>query len=433
LRRCAIVNIMFEEGKVTVIIGTQFGDEGKGKIVDAISGNFNYVCRAQGGSNAGHTVVVNGQKYAFHLIPSGILRPDTKVIIGCVCTLTIGNGVVLHLPSLVKEISDIETKCNSNIKSRILISERAHIGSIGTTGKGIGPAYSCKIQRTGLRMSDLLADFDTFSECVKRMFLSYQKQYQSFSYHRYPTFEHDIDEELRIISEMRQMFYPMVVDTLNLVNSALKQGLSVLVEGANAHLLDIDFGTYPYVTSSNCGVGGVCTGLGIPPSKIGSIIGVLKAYCTRVGYGPFPTELKDAIGEHLCKEGHEYGTTTGRKRRCGWLDLVMFRSCDLISDIKYISLTKLDVLDGLEEIKIATSYRHKSGTEIKYYPGNINMLHDVEINYKTLKGWMTSTKKCRVRKELPKEALAFIEYIQNELDKKIISIGVGSERDDLIY
>ncbi|KII64851.1 Adenylosuccinate synthetase isozyme 2 A [Thelohanellus kitauei] len=423
---------MHVPGKATVIIGTQFGDEGKGKVVDCMCDTFRVVCRSQGGSNAGHTVVVDEHKFAFHLLPSGVIRPGVRVIIG--------NGVVIHVPSLISEIETIEADTRLEICSRVFISQRCHIvfdfhqivdrlsdtlkGShkIGTTGKGIGPAYSSKVSRTGVRMCDLMSDLQKFTDKVKLLYNSYKRQY--------PEMDHDLDAELEKLKLFAKKLRPMMVDTTEYL-LGLMDSEPVLVEGANSHLLDIDFGTYPFVTSSNCSIGGVCTGLGIPPSRIGPIIGIMKAYCTRVGFGPFPTELFDETGEKLCKVGHEYGTTTGRKRRCGWLDLVMVRSCDMVAGLTYISLTKLDVLDDLEEIKVGVSYNGPKG-EIWHVPADLDLLKDVTVNYKTLKGWKTPTLNCKNVSELPKEAIELIRFLEEALKKPIISIGVGPSRADLI-
>ncbi|CAH0394921.1 unnamed protein product [Bemisia tabaci] len=285
--------------KVTVILGAQWGDEGKGKVVDMLAGEADLVCRCQGGNNAGHTVVVDKTEYDFHLLPSGIINPKCKSIIG--------NGVVVHLPGLFDEVKKNEDKGLTGWKDRLLISDRAHLvfdfhqqvdglqeqekghRSLGTTKKGIGPAYASKATRNGIRVADLLEDFDAFADKFRTIVASYQRMF--------PTLSVDIDAELGRYKKYAEQIRPLVIETVSYIHSSLQKGKNVLVEGANAAMLDIDFGTYPYVTSSNCSIGGVCTGLGLPPSTIGEVIGVVKAYTTRVGDGPFPTELKDEIGE----------------------------------------------------------------------------------------------------------------------------------------
>uniref|UniRef100_V9ICX8 Adenylosuccinate synthetase n=1 Tax=Apis cerana TaxID=7461 RepID=V9ICX8_APICE len=293
--------------KVTVVLGAQWGDEGKGKVVDMLAMDADVVCRCQGGSNAGHTVVVDGAEFHFHLLPSGIINPR--------CTSVIGNGVVIHLPGLFEELESNEAKGLKNWRERLIISDRAHIvfdfhqqvdglqelekgtQSLGTTKKGIGPTYSSKAARNGLRIGDLLGDFDKFSQKFDTLVTSYQKMF--------PALKVDVKAELQRYKEYAERIRPLVKETVQYLHQALREGKKVLVEGANAAMLDIDFGTYPYVTSSNCSIGGVCTGLGLPPSYIGEVVGVVKAYTTRVGDGPFPTELLNATGELLQRRGHE--------------------------------------------------------------------------------------------------------------------------------
>eukprot|EP00300_Choanocystis_sp_HF-7_P011086 c17298_g1_i4.p1 GENE.c17298_g1_i4~~c17298_g1_i4.p1 ORF type:complete len:315 (-),score=70.42 c17298_g1_i4:599-1519(-) len=301
---------------VTVVLGSQWGDEGKGKIVDILSQQFKHIARCQGGANAGHTIVVQDRTFKFHLIPSGILNPDA--------TCYIGNGVVLNVPALLEEMRTSDPGGEMNIPKRLVLSSRSHLvfeyhkivdglrevelgsSSIGTTKKGIGPCYSSKMSRGGLRLCDL-KDMTRFEMVLRRNVENKQKRYGHFDY--------DIDDEISKFKKFNDEYGHMIQDTIDILNNVLEKGEGLLVEGANANLLDVDFGTYPYVTSSNASVGGVCTGLGIPPQSINQVIGVVKAYTTRVGLGPFPTELFDETGERLCKVGAEYGTTTGRKRR----------------------------------------------------------------------------------------------------------------------
>ena len=337
-------------GKVDVLLGLQWGDEGKGKIVDLIASEMDVICRCQGGNNAGHTVVADGVEYDFHLLPSGIINANI--------TSVLGNGVVIHLGQLLDEIHKNEGKGLINWQQRLIISDRAHLGkcilnlytllkyffsivfdfhqevdgliekakgtkSLGTTKKGIGPTYSTKASRIGIRMADLMGDFDKFSEKFRSLVKFYQIQF--------PDLKANVDEQLERIKEMREHIRTCVIDTIPFISRSIHEKRNILVEGANANMLDIDFGTYPYVTSSNCTVGGACTGLGIPPRFIGDVYGVAKAYCTRVGDGPFPTELTDEIGDYLQQVGKEIGVTTKRKRRCGWLDIVLLRYADMIN------------------------------------------------------------------------------------------------------
>ncbi|TRY59967.1 hypothetical protein DNTS_012428, partial [Danionella cerebrum] len=365
---------------VTVVLGAQWGDEGKGKVVDLLAQDADMVCRCQGGNNAGHTVVVDSVEYDFHLLPSGIINPKV--------TAFIGNGVVIHLPGLFEEAEKNVRKGKGleGWESRLIISDRAHIG---TTKKGIGPVYSAKAARSGLRICDLLADFQQFSERFKHL----ASQYQSM----YPSLEIDVDGELEKLKTYVDRIKPMVRDGVFFMYEALHgPSKKILVEGANAALLDIDFGTYPFVTSSNCTVGGVCTGLGMPPQNVGEVFGVVKAYTTRVGIGAFPTEQKNDIGELLQTRGKEVGVTTGRKRRCGWLDLVLIKYAHIINGFTALALTKLDILDVLPEIQ--------------------EVLQKVEVQYETLPGWNTDTSAARTFDELPENAKKYVCFIEDRLD-----------------
>ncbi|KAL2082735.1 hypothetical protein ACEWY4_022553 [Coilia grayii] len=423
--------------KVTVVLGGQWGDEGKGKVVDLLATESDIVCRCQGGNNAGHTVVVEGKEYDFHLLPSGIINSKA--------TSFIGNGVVIHLPGLFEEGDKNEKKGLKDWEKRLVISDRAHIvfdfhqavdglqevqrqaqegKNIGTTKKGIGPTYSSKASRTGLRICDLLSDFKEFSARFKLL----AQQYQSM----FPSLEVDTDGQLKKLQEYAERIRPMVQDGVYFMYDALQGSpKKILVEGANAALLDIDFGTYPFVTSSNCTVGGVCTGLGIPPQNVGDVYGVVKAYTTRVGIGAFPTEQLNDIGELLQTRGHEVGVTTGRKRRCGWLDLVILRYAHMINGFTALALTKLDILDVMDEIKVGVAYK-LNGKRIPYFPANMEVLQKVEVEYETLSGWNSDTSPCRKWDDLPPKAQNYIRFVENHVGVPIKWIGVGKSRECMI-
>ncbi|KAJ3114984.1 hypothetical protein HDU96_001384 [Phlyctochytrium bullatum] len=401
------------QGKASVVLGAQWGDEGKGKLVDVLSQEADLCCRAQGGNNAGHTIVVDGVKFDFHLLPSGLVNKN--------CVNVIGNGVVVHVPSFFAELKAIEDK-GLDASGRLFLSYRSHVvfdfhqtvdglrekelggSELGTTRKGIGPTYASKASRSGLRVHHLYdPDFEQkFRTCLKNK----MKRYGEFSY--------DAEAELRLLSELRERLKPYLKDTIPYVNEAIQSGKRVLVEGANAIMLDIDFGTYPFVTSSNTGVGGVCTGLGIPPSRIGKVFGVVKAYTTRVGAGPFPTELLDETGDYLQRVGAEFGVTTGRRRRCGWLDMVVLRYSHMINGYTSINLTKLDVLDQLEEIKIGVAYVY-NGERYNDFPADLNKLSKSTVEYEVLPGWMTDITSCRTFESLPVNAQKYIIRIEELL------------------
>ncbi|KAG8036636.1 hypothetical protein G9C98_003958 [Cotesia typhae] len=382
---------MLCKGKVTVVLGAQWGDEGKGKVVDMLAADADIVCRCQGGNNAGHTVVVNGGQFFFHLLPSGIINPRCKSILG--------NGVVIHIPGLFEELEQNEAKGLKDWKSRLIISDRAHIvfdfhqqvdgmqelekgsQSLGTTKKGIGPTYSSKATRNGLRIGDLMGDFEKFSEKFKTLVTTYQRMF--------PSLHVDVKSELERYKGYAERIRPLVKETVHYLHSALKNGQNVLVEGANAAMLDIDFGTYPYVTSSNCSIGGVCTGLGLPPSTIDQVIGVIKAYTTRVGDGPFPTE-------YTC-----------------------------------VCLTKLDILDTLPELKVCIGYRY-NGKEIDYFPSTASELAKVEPIYETLEGWNSKTEGVRSIDQLPLNARKYVQLIEDKLNVRVGWVGVGAGRESVV-
>ena len=419
--------------KVSVVLGSQWGDEGKGKLVDILAQDADVVARCAGGNNAGHTIVVGDIHYDFHVLPSGIVSEN--------CMSVIGNGVVLNIPAFFEELKYNEKKGLKNYQSRLLVSDRAHLvfsfhqnidgiqeaekgkGSLGTTKKGIGPTYSAKMARTGLRVCDLLGDWDCFETTLRSTYEKHQK--------RYATLDIDIEKEVAYYKEIREKIRPYVSDTIVYVNECLQNAKRVLVEGANASMLDIDFGTYPYVTSSSCSIGGVCTGLGIAPHRVGSVYGVVKAYTTRVGDGAFPTEQFNKVGTDLQEIGREFGVTTGRRRRCGWLDLVVVKYTNMLNAYECIAITKLDVLDTFEEIKIGVAYMHK-GKRLPSFPADMKLLEEVEVEYVTLPGWKTSIAACKKKSDLPKNALLYIRKIEEILGVPVKWVGTGPEREDMI-
>lgn len=421
--------------KVTIILGSQWGDEGKGKIVDLLATKADVVCRFNGGNNAGHTVIANGVEYDFHLLPSGIINEN--------CTSIIGNGCVVHLPDLLKEIAKNEAKGLKNWTDRLYISDRAHLvfdlhqeidglveghkgkESLGTTKKGIGPTYSSKATRNGIRVTDLMFDFDIF-EAKFRALVKYSKDmYSNLS-------DINIEAELQRYKEIREKIKPCVKDVTFFLNNLVKQpNKNIIIEGANAAMLDIDFGTYPYVTSSNCTVGGVCSGLGIQPRYIGDTIAIVKAYTTRVGEGAFATELLNETGEYLQTVGKEYGVTTGRKRRCGWLDLVVLKYTNMINGYTALAVTKLDILDQLPELKVAVAYKYK-GQVLDAFPANMNVLANVEVVYESFEGWNTTISQCKTYESLPENAKKYIKFIETYLEVPVRYIGIGKDRDSTI-
>jgi adenylosuccinate synthase len=424
---------------VTVLLGAQWGDEGKGKIIDFLINNekVDVTARCQGGNNAGHTVIANGRTYDFHILPSGVISSN--------CLNIIGNGVVINLDAFFSELEH-----NGIIKDlpgwekRIFISNRAHIvfgvhqqvdgrqentldtkSKIGTTNKGIGPTYSSKCFRNGIRMADLMGDFEEFSDRFRGLVAHYKKQF--------PTVEIDEDAELAKLKEQASKLRDLgiVIDTSLFLHQLRSEGKSILIEGANGALLDIDFGTYPYVTSSNATAGGACTGLGIPPTAINKVIGVVKAYQTRVGSGPFPTEQFNAEGDELQSVGREFGVTTGRKRRCGWLDLFLLKNAAITNGFTEFALTKLDILDGFETIQVALSYK-LDGQKLESPPARAADWEKVEVEYKSFPGWKSTTSDIRSYDQLPEACRKYIEYIEDFVGVPIKFIGVGQSREALI-
>ncbi|UMM04829.1 adenylosuccinate synthase [Vibrio campbellii] len=425
-----------------VVLGTQWGDEGKGKIVDLLTEDAKYVVRYQGGHNAGHTLVINGEKTVLHLIPSGILRDNVKCVIG--------NGVVLSPEALIKEMKPLEER-GISVRERLFISEACplilpyHVAidqareiargkkAIGTTGRGIGPAYEDKVARRGLRVGDL-RDIQSFAEKLKETMHYYNFQLEKM-YNASPVSYEDVLEQCMGYAEL---LTSMVIDVTDELDAARKRGDKMMFEGAQGTLLDIDHGTYPYVTSSNTTAGGVAAGSGFGPSHIGYILGITKAYCTRVGSGPFPTELydgldkQDPIGKHLGDIGHEFGATTGRLRRTGWFDAVAMRRAIQINSISGICLTKLDVLDGLKELKICTGYKMPDGSVLEVSPMAAEAYDVVTPVYETLSGWSESTFGAKTLDALPQAALDYIKRIEELTGVPIDIISTGPDRNETI-
>ncbi|KAF2153332.1 Adenylosuccinate synthetase [Myriangium duriaei CBS 260.36] len=416
----------------TVVLGSQFGDEGKGKLVDILAYKFPLICRSAGGHNAGHTIVVQDKTYDFHILPSGLINPTSTNLIGSAC--------VVSVPQFFHELDSLH-KHGLDSKDRIFISDRAQVlfelhqlvdgleevelgdAKVGTTKKGIGPCYQNKHGRSGVRIGEIF-DKEGMDSRLRTMAQSYKKRYGDL-------LQYDVEAEIKRFDEWRPKLAEYVVDQVPLIAGAEASGQEMLVEGANALMLDIDWGTYPMVTSSNTGIGGVFTGLGISPFKLKEVIGVVKAYQTRVGGGPFPTELTDATGEKLQQVGREFGVTTGRKRRCGWLDLVLLKYSALINHYTTFNFTKLDVLDDFEELKIAVSYRH-NGQELPAFPATIAVLEQVEVEYKTFPGWKSKTTGINSYSALPENARKYIEFVEEFTGVPIKWIGTGPGRDAMI-
>jgi len=416
-----------------IIVGAQWGDEGKGKIVDLLTDRFDVVARYQGGNNAGHTVIIHGKKYVLHLIPSGILHP------GKICA--IGNGVVIDPFALKKEIAELAVE-GIECRGRLFISDRAHVileyhrlvekgdeerrgqNKIGTTSRGIGPAYEDKMARRGLRVCDLL------NPPALRRHLEENIKIKRAAF---PCGEDSLDigqlyEAARTAGEELSGY---VVDIAEFLNREMDAGKSVLFEGAQGTLLDVDHGTYPFVTASSAAAGGACTGTGVGPTRMDGVIGISKAYTTRVGGGPFPTELADAIGDQIRQKGQEYGASTGRPRRCGWFDAVVVRYSRLINNLGTLAITKLDVLDDLSEIKICTGYRYK-GSLLKSFPPEIPVLEECRPEYLTLKGWNRKTAGIQTFAELPVLAQDYLKRLSDLVNTEISVVSTGPDRRETI-
>ncbi|MDX1671762.1 MAG: adenylosuccinate synthase [Balneolaceae bacterium] len=415
---------------VRVIVGAQWGDEGKGKIVDRLSRDAHYVVRYQGGANAGHTLQFDDKKVVLHLVPSGIFNGNARCVIG--------NGVVIELQALLDEIEAIR-EMGIDLEGRLLVSSAAHVilpyhrvldqikekhrgeDAIGTTGRGIGPAYVSKVSRVGIRMGDLFHPA-ILEEKVERNLADINQA----MVHIYKEQEIEtapiIDEAL----DAAERLQPYITDTASVLHEAIERGENILLEGAQGSLLDLDHGTYPYVTSSSPTAGGACTGSAIPPMAISHVMGISKAYCTRVGNGPFPTELQDDTGEFLRKQGQEFGATTGRPRRCGWIDLVALKYAVKVNGIDELTITKIDVLDDLDEVKLCRAY-HVDGKETTSYPVDLHRLEQVTPVYKTMPGWKTALPGIDSYEDLPAATRNYLDYIQEYLgiELKILSTGPG--------
>lgn len=420
---------------VRIVIGAQWGDEGKGKVVDILSAESDYVVRYQGGANAGHTLKFDDTTIVLHLIPSGMFNGNSKCVIG--------NGVVVDPISLVKEIDEVES-LGVDLKNRLFISSSAHLilsyhkvldkikekrrgsDAIGTTGRGIGPAYVSKVSRVGIRMNDLLDR--------KLLLEKIQKNLGDINTALKNVYHEEILDAGEILAELEpsiQRISPFICNTTDLLHNALDNGSSLLLEGAQGSLLDVDHGTYPYVTSSSPTAGGACTGSGIPPMSITHSMGITKAYCTRVGNGPFPTELHDEQGEKLRKNGQEFGATTGRPRRCGWLDLVALKYAIRLNGMNELTLTKLDVLDDFETIKVCTHY-DMNGIQTHKFPVESTDLEKLKPVYKSFKGWNQSTRNISDFEDLPKNARDYIAFVEGFIGVKFNIVSTGPKRTETI-
>jgi len=428
------------KSKFCVILGSQWGDEGKGKLVDILAKDYDVCARFNGGANAGHTVVADGHKYAFHLLPCGILYPT--------CDNLLGNGVVVNIQSMFDELKQLDDN-GIDYKGRLKMSSRAHLVSnihmeadkkqeaerqaegakqvLGTTAKGIGPTYAAKSLRMGLRVGDL-ADWDLFLEKYDRFVKVFEKQFSLSNFDK----QQELDQFRQLYEKFNGSGDKMIVDGIDYMHEALtNSNKRIIAEGANATMLDIDFGTYPYVTSSSTGIGGVGTGLGVPPQSVETTIGIMKAYTTRVGAGPFPTWLDNEIGDTIQEVGHEFGATTGRRRKCGWLDLNVVKYAHKLNGFHSLNITKLDVLTGIKDLKIATHYTHK-GRELQgSMPATVEELAECETVYVDMPGWTEDISKCSSFEELPLNARNYIEFIEKEVNVPITWIGNGPAREEM--
>ncbi|MBN2187896.1 MAG: adenylosuccinate synthase [Chitinispirillaceae bacterium] len=421
----------------TVVIGTQWGDEGKAKVIDYLTSHADIVVRFQGGANAGHTVVVNGKKFIFHMVPSGIMTPSKVCVVG--------NGVVFDAEQFLKEVDELRV-AGITVEKRLFVSDLAHLvlpyhkredaaaesvkgqGKIGTTGRGIGPAYADKAARTGLRVGDL-ADWGLFTAKLRNAFARKERLISVFYGEDFNLTLDAVLEQYRMI---RGNLLPFVADTAEYLFNAVRKNKRLLFEGAQGTFLDIDHGTYPYVTSSNTIAGAACTGGGVGPACVHHVIGIVKAYTTRVGNGPFPTELSDATGERLRTAGGEFGATTGRPRRCGWFDSVMVRKAVQLNGLTRFALTKIDVLNTLDEIKICTRYE-LSGKTIDQFPSNYALFEKVRPVYETMEGWKTDIAGCTRFSDLPSQAIAYIERLRKHCyDVPVLIVSTGPDRSQTI-
>ena len=415
-----------------IVLGAQWGDEGKGKIVDLLSEKFDAVARYQGGHNAGHTVYLGEKKFVLKLIPSGILRPSVQAVIG--------NGVVIDPGALLQEIHGLEA-AGINVKAQLKISNRAHVifpfhrtiekisegrddrTAIGTTSRGIGPCYEDKIARRGIRIADLVDN--KFSQLYCSLAEDKQLIATAFKIAEKVDFQEILDRYMQYADEIR----PMVCDTSHLLNSLIREGKSVLFEGAQGTMLDIDFGTYPFVTSSSAAAGGACTGTGVAPNKIDGIVGVSKAYITRVGAGPFPSEDLGEAGEKIRRAGNEFGSVTGRPRRCGWFDVPLLRYTAEVNGFDSLIITKLDVLDDLDEIPVCVAYE-VNGKVMTQMPASTQAIEAIKPIFETLPGWKTKTQGIPTLDALPKEARAYLKFLEEKTEVEIGSVSNGPERNE---
>jgi len=419
----------------TVLIGAQWGDEGKGKIIDVLTSHADWIVRYQGGNNAGHTVEIGEEKYILHLIPSGILRDGKRCVIG--------NGVVVDPVALVSEIRELQDR-GAQLTDRLFVSDRAHLvfpyhreldaareersgssgKSIGTTKRGIGPAYGDKAARIGLRAGDLLDD--AFSDMLRGLIGEKNTVLQAMGADTL-----DVESVVREVETAGRFLAPFITDTIPLLHNVLDRGESILLEGAQGTMLDIDYGTYPFVTSSNATAAGACTGTGIPPHRIDKVLGVVKAYTTRVGEGPFPTELTDADGKMMAEVGNEFGATTGRPRRCGWFDAVVARYSVMINGINSWAITKLDVLDGFKTVRVCVAY-DVDGKRITSIPGNIRSFEKCRPIYEDFEGWMEPTTGAKSFEDLPSLAQAYLRRLEEITGVPAELVSVGPRRASTI-
>lgn len=419
------------KGKVDVLLGLQWGDEGKGKVVDVLTPDYDVVARFQGGPNAGHTLEFEGQKYVLRSIPSGIFQGGKVNIIG--------NGVVLAPDLFMNEAKELE-KSGHPLKDRLLISKKAHLimpthrlldaaqealkgkNKVGTTGKGIGPTYTDKVSRNGLRVGDILEDFEEKYQAHKAR---HEQMLKALNYTDYDLAETE-QKWMEGIDYLRQF---SLVDSEHEVNRLIYEGKSILCEGAQGTMLDVDFGSYPYVTSSNTVCAGACIGLGIAPNKIGNVYGIMKAYCTRVGSGPFPTELFDETGDRIRNIGHEYGAVTGRERRCGWIDLVALRYAIMVNGVTQLIMMKSDVLDGFDTIKACVAYQ-QGGKKIDFFPYDIE--ENIEPVYEMLPGWQVDMTQMTCEDEFPEAFKNYISFLEEHLETPIKIVSIGPDRSQTI-
>jgi len=420
---------------VDLLLGLQWGDEGKGKIVDVLTKNYDIIARFQGGPNAGHTLIFDGNKHVLHTIPSGIFHKTAINVVG--------NGVVIDPVIFQKELDNL-AKYNIDFKSKLLISRKAHLilpthrlldaaseiskgkAKIGSTLKGIGPTYMDKTGRNGMRIGDL--ELESWKEKYKALSQKHLKMLKFFNVDLQYNLEELEDVFYNAVDQLKQLTF---IDSEEYLNQAIATNKTILAEGAQGSLLDIDFGTYPFVTSSNTTAAGACTGLGVAPNKIGEVFGIFKAYTTRVGSGPFPTELFDKDGETMAKVGHEFGATTGRARRCGWLDLVALKYAVQINGVTQLMMMKGDVLSGFDTLKICTSYNY-NGKEISHFPYAIEP-KDVSVNYTEFKGWQDDLTQLESVEQLPEKIMEYIAFIEKEVGVPVKIVSVGPDRKQTIF